>query len=138
VSNSTPRYLLGLDVGDARIGVAVASSIARLPRPLKHLQHTTNVFKDIQELVERESINHIVVGLPRNQSGQETAQSQKVRDFAEELEQRLKRPVYFADESLSSVRAEALKRALAQPDISTDSLAACYILEEFLGHGEKA
>jgi putative Holliday junction resolvase len=136
-SNSAPNfYLLGLDFGEARIGVAIASSIARLPRPLEHLKNNPGIMQQIADLIEHENITKAIVGLPRNLDGQETAQSQKVREFAQELEKHLDCPVEFAEESLSTVRAEQDLRAGKAQGVSADSLAACYILEEFFNQTE--
>jgi putative Holliday junction resolvase len=127
--------ILGLDVGDVRIGVALANPIARLPRPLAVIANDETVLEKIAEIVRREKIEQVVVGLPRNLKGAETAQSKKVREFAAILQEKLGTTIEFADETLSSVRAEAMpplnKRSSGQ---SLDAEAACFILEEFLAN----
>ncbi len=126
-------FVLGLDVGTARIGIAVVSTVARLPRPVEVLARSDSVFEDIERIADREGARLVVVGVPRNLAGEETAQSREIRAFARLLEQKIALPVAFADETLSSVRAEAAARAdtkLAGRHL--DALAACYILEEFL------
>lgn len=132
-NRSTPNgYILGLDVGEKRIGVAVASLIAKLPRPLQELQASPQVFGQIKELVNQESVELVVVGVPRNLDGAETAQSAQIRAFGAELGKYLTVPIEYADESLSSVRADELNRQGVHKGASRDSLAACFILEEFL------
>lgn len=132
-NRSTPNgYILGLDVGEKRIGVAVASLIAKLPRPLQELQASPQVFGQIKELVNQESIELVVVGVPRNLDGAETTQSAQIRAFGVELGKYLTVPIEYADESLSSVRADELNRQGVHKGASRDSLAACFILEEFL------
>lgn len=132
-NRSTPNgYILGLDVGEKRIGVAVASLIAKLPRPLQELQASPEVFGQIKELVNQESIELVVVGVPRNLDGAETTQSAQIRAFGVELGKYLTVPIEYADESLSSVRADELNRQGVHKGASRDSLAACFILEEFL------
>jgi putative Holliday junction resolvase len=125
--------ILGLDVGDARVGVAIVNPVAKLPRPLQILANNDAVYDKILELVKHEAVNKIVVGLPRNMSGAETAQTQKIRKFATNLQAQTELPVVFADETLSSVRAESLQlpkgRSAGDP---LDDVAACLILEEFL------
>lgn len=130
-SSPSRDYVLGLDVGDARIGVAMASRVARMPRPLAHLHNNTEVMDQIKQLIHREDIGLVVVGLPRNLEGQETPQSQKVRVFAAELKKLIDCRMEFADESLSTVRAEQAIKNSKSKGLSADSLAACYILEEF-------
>lgn len=130
-------YILGLDVGDKRIGAATASVIARLPQPIEVISADEDAYKRIEEVVIRENIGLIVIGIPRNLDGAETAQSRKIRDFASELEKRVDLPVAYADESLSSVRADELAVQSSFKHISRDSLAACFILEEFLSNIDK-
>jgi putative Holliday junction resolvase len=128
-----PGMILGLDIGDVRVGVAVVHPIAKLPRPLQILPNNEAVYDQILQLAQAEAVSKIVVGLPRNMAGAETAQSQKVRQFVTGLRAQTELPVVFADESLSSVRAESLPlpkgRSAGDP---LDDLAACLILEEFL------
>lgn len=127
-------YLLALDVGAARIGVAIASSIARLPRPLTTLTQSETLFEDIAKLVDKESVSTIVVGYPRGMQGQHTAQTDVIEDFVTQLKEHLALPIHFQDEALTSRKAEAELEArgktYAKGDI--DALAATYILEDFL------
>lgn len=124
--------VLALDVGDKRIGVAIASLVARLPRPLTTLQ-TSNYLQPLQQLINDEQVVTLVVGLPRNQEGRPTEQTQKVQAFASELK-KLGLPVDMQDESITSRQAEAelqaRGRAYVKEDI--DALAATYILEDWL------
>lgn len=126
-------YLLGIDVGDARIGLATASAIARLPSPRGVLQNDSTVIDKIGEIIEADKIDKVIVGLPRNQEGEETSQSLKSREFARKLEE-AGFVVAFADESLSSQRAQEAQKndKSRRPDQPIDDLAACFILEEFL------
>lgn len=128
---SEPKNYLALDVGEKRIGLAVASSVARLPRPLKILINQDNIFDELTEIIRQENIDNIVVGLPRNMSGEETAQSEFSRQFATELGKKTNLPIDFADESLSS---ERVKDSAYKKDSSgyLDSVSACFILEEYL------
>jgi putative holliday junction resolvase len=126
--------ILALDVGGRRIGVAVTNSLVRLPRPLITLEHDDSLWKRISATIDEESIDMIVVGLPRSLHGNETVQTIDTRNFVEELKQKIPVPVYFQDEALTSKKAEEeLKNAgkvYKKTDI--DALAATYILEDFL------
>jgi putative Holliday junction resolvase len=123
-----------LDVGDARVGVAVASLAARLPRPLTTLNNTEAVFEEIEQIADAEEASVIVVGLPRGLDGQHTAQTAIAESFAESLGQHIELPVHMQDEALTSQKAEKELNARGKPydkgDI--DALAATYILEDFL------
>jgi putative holliday junction resolvase len=130
LSNS---YVLGLDVGEARIGLAVASSIAKIPRPYKILINASDVFSELNKVISEENIDKVVVGLPRNMSGEETAQTKMIRDFADKLQPQITVPILFADETLSSNRAKEIQKDLKDRPANApiDDLAACFILEEF-------
>ncbi len=126
--------MLALDVGERRVGVALANSIARLSSPFKTLIHSDQTLDDIQRIIKEESIGILVIGLPRNLDGKETDQTQYVRKFSDGVQDLINIPMYFEDEALSSVRAketlEESKKDYNKEDI--DSLAACYILDDFM------
>jgi putative Holliday junction resolvase len=128
---SEPINYLAVDVGEKRIGLAIANSVARLPRPLTILINNDGVYNEINQIVKKENINQIIVGLPRNMSGEETAQSDFSRQFAARLAKVADKKIEFADESLSSAR---VKDSTYKKDPSgyLDSIAACFILEEYL------
>lgn len=129
------RSVLALDVGEKRIGVARASVEARLAQPLRTLNHDKNIWQVLADLAEEQQAGTIVVGLPRGLDGQETAQTRIAREFAANLEERLRVAVYLQDEAVTSAQAEAELAARGKPyqkgDI--DALAATYILEDYLG-----
>lgn len=123
--------VLALDVGNSRVGVARASSIARLPEPLTTLVNDDTIFEKIQLLVEEHAAKVVVVGLPRNLSGEDTDQTRIVRQFASKL---TGASIVFQDEALTSKKAEAelAKRGGSFAKGDVDALAATYILEDYL------
>lgn len=130
---SMPSYM-ALDVGERRIGVAVASLGAKLPRPLTTLEHTVDILPQIKALATEHEAVGVVVGLPRGLEGQETAQTKLIQTFIDSLTAHLSIPVYWRDEAATSVAAEeelrARGKAYSKGDI--DALAACYILADFM------
>jgi putative Holliday junction resolvase len=128
---ATPHYILALDVGSKRIGVAIASSIARLPRPLTTLKHSENIMNDILEIVSREQIGIIVVGLPRGMDGGYTEQTRFSEAFKIKLAAVTSVPVVLADETLTSVQAEAELAGTVHSKSDIDAVAACVILETY-------
>jgi putative Holliday junction resolvase len=138
--SATPKSILGLDVGDRRIGVAVASLAARLPRPLTTLIRDNGFFDALQAVIAAEHVETLVVGFPRGLSGQHTAQTAAIEAFTDELRQHCELPVHLQDESVTSKQAEAeleaRGKAYTRPDI--DALAATYILEDFLAEHREA
>lgn len=131
---ATPRSVLALDVGEQRVGVAVASLAARLPRPLVTLKQGEDFLMKLNDIIKAENVEALVVGLPRGLDGQTTAQTRAVESFTNELREHCQLPVHFQDEAVTSKQAEAELEARRKPyargDI--DALAATYILEDFL------
>ena len=129
-----PAALLGLDVGDRRIGVAVARLDVRLPRPLLTLDAGDGAFQRIHELADEHGAAAVVVGWPRGMAGQHTDQTRRVEEFVAGLRAALDLPVHLQDEALTSQKAEAELSARRKPysreDI--DALAATFILEDYM------
>jgi putative Holliday junction resolvase len=130
----TSPTILALDVGGQRIGVARANTIARIASPLVTLINDDSIFDEITALIKAEDVGVLVIGLPRGLDGQETAQTQVIRDFVAELKTKTDLPVYFQDEALTSQKAEDELESRGKPfskgDI--DALAATFILDDFL------
>lgn len=126
--------ILALDVGNARIGIALAHVAARIPHPIGAVPHDEAVFNRLREFCEQEGVAQIVVGLPRGLEGQETAQTGEVRAFGARLEKELSIPFAWQDEAVTSVQAEAELQARRKPYTKQDidALAATYILGDYL------
>ena len=127
--------LMALDVGTKRIGIALADSSIRIAIPFLTIEVENNlefVVKQIIELISKEEINILVVGLPRNQS-EETSQSVYTKEFVKKLEYAVDR-IEFQDESLTSIQAEDRLKSYGKPyskgDI--DMNAASIILQDYL------
>ncbi len=138
---TNPKSVLALDVGGRRIGVAVASLAARLPRPLTTLSHNKEFFKELQAIIKAENIETVVIGLPRDLNGQPTSQTTAIEAFSEELRQHTALPFHFQDEAVTSIQAkvELEARGKGYQRGEVDALAATYILEDFLAeHRELA
>lgn len=126
--------LLAFDVGDKRIGVARANSIAKIASPLTTIANEQGVFEAINDIIKSESADVIVVGLPRNLSGEDTAQTRAVRSFAADLAKHCNKQIEYQDEALTSHKAEAELRDAGKnyQKGDVDALAATYILEDYL------
>ncbi|HTE57713.1 MAG TPA: Holliday junction resolvase RuvX [Verrucomicrobiae bacterium] len=126
--------LIALDVGEKRVGVAAANTVARLANPLTTLVRDDSFWPELEKLLTIEQPSVILVGLPRNLSGDDTAQTTATRVFITELGQHTDVPIETQDEALTSRQAEAELQArgkqFAKADI--DALAATYILEDYL------
>lgn len=129
----TKHTFLALDIGEKRIGVAQADNEVRIAFPLCTVLVDDLWLKRLREIVAEVAPSVLVVGYPRNQQGEPTAQTREVERVAAELES-LKVPIVFQDESLTSVLAEDyLKRHnknYTKADI--DAHAAAIILGDYL------
>ena len=126
--------ILALDVGTVRIGVALADTVARLPRPLVTLSATDNFAEALQQIINDEGVTALVIGLPRGLDGQSTDQTRLVEASAADWPRVFGLPLYFQDEALSSARAKEELQARAKPyqKGKVDALAATFILEDYL------
>lgn len=131
---SQNKQYLSLDIGEARIGVAVADQAVRIAVPYDTIAMNEETFRrDIVELIVATEATTVVVGYPRNQSGESTAQTAYVEARVSELED-IDAEVVYQDESLTSVIAEQrLKsRGRAYDKAAIDSEAAAIILQDYL------
>ena len=126
------KSILALDVGDRRVGVALADSQIKIAVPYGYLERSDKIIQQITELMLDHDINILVIGYPRNQSGEATKQTESVEQFAKELaEVEIDADLVFQDESLSSVEAERrLGRVKDKGEI--DAEAASIILQDYL------
>src|SRR5688500_18109508 len=99
---SQSRSFLSLDVGEKRIGVAVGDSGVRIAVPFETIEVDGNEVERIARLVVDQQADTIVVGYPRNQSGETTAQTEYVEAFAAGL-QDIAPHLVFQEQSLTSV-----------------------------------
>jgi putative Holliday junction resolvase len=127
------KTYLALDVGEKRIGVAVAHGDVRIAVPLETVEVNGGEIARIEKLIKLEGASTIVVGYPRNQSGEATAQTAYVEAFVKQLGG-IVPEIIFQDESLTSVLAEqhlsASKKSYSKGDI--DAKAAALILQDYL------
>jgi putative Holliday junction resolvase len=109
---SRPGRVLGLDLGDARIGVAISDDDRRLAVPLGTVRTGAPAdVRAIAALVREQAVTAIVVGHPRSMSGDVGPAAAKAERFAEALASGLEVPVALQDERLSTVEAERALRA---------------------------
>ena len=123
--------ILALDIGQKRIGVARANSIAKLAEPLTVLENNENFVENLKKIIQEHDIGLIIIGLPRSLDGNETAQSAYTRKFVSDNFQDMN--VQFQDETLSSVEAEKRLKSYGLENRSNmlDAVAACIILEDY-------
>lgn len=130
--------LLGLDVGDVRIGVAVSDVLGSGAHPLCTLTRT-NRQRDIiaiGDLVSIHKVERIVIGLPISLDGTIGTQAEKVQKFGDRLSKGLKVPVEFQDERFTTSDAEDIMDQLEMNPKDRkkviDQISAMIILDEYL------
>ena len=155
--------LLALDVGEARIGVAVSDATGFLASPYTTLHISRNeaqTWEAIQGFISETDAEGLVIGLPVSLDGQLHGQARRVQAFVERLREHISVPITFWDERLSTVEAERLlaERSQYEPGRRSeranrqrnqghggsrkrkrrhqevDALAAAVILQEYLDH----
>ncbi len=137
------RALIGLDLGEKTIGLAVSDRLLSVASPLSTIRRTkfTADAAELLKVVTARDIGGIILGLPRNMDGSEGPRCQSTRAFARNLSRLTDLPIGYWDERLSTVAAE---RALLEADTSRkrrseviDHVAAGFILQgtlDRIGH----
>ena len=128
---------LGLDPGDARIGVARSDPSGFLATPVETVRRGRGDLQRIVAILRQEEAIEVVVGLPRSLSGNEGPAAAKVREFAARLARRVAPvPVRLCDERLTTVSAEAMLRDRGRKGANrravVDQAAAVVILQHAL------
>jgi putative Holliday junction resolvase len=126
--------VLALDYGTARCGCAISDPTGTLVRPLEAIEPPDP--EAVAELVAREEVERVVVGLPTTLTGKEGEQAKLSRAFADRLTELLDVPVETYDERLTTRMADQSARSGARAD--RDSLAAAHLLESYLMRGRSA
>ncbi|MFQ6611778.1 MAG: Holliday junction resolvase RuvX [Fidelibacterota bacterium] len=130
--------ILGIDFGLRRVGLALSDPLQIIATPFQTLQYRNqeHLIQQIKDLIPDKDVQLIVLGLPVGLRGQETIQTQKIRDFKILLDKKLNLPVVFQDERLSSVSA---RKDLIKMEVKTghykgrvDQTAAAIFLQQFL------
>lgn len=132
-----PGVRLGIDPGDARIGVARSDPGGVLATPVETVRRGRGDLARLAGILRAERAVEIVVGLPRSLSGGEGPAAAKVRDFALRLARRVTPvPVRLIDERLTTVSAETMLRDRGHRGASrravVDQAAAVLILQHAL------
>ncbi|PKQ28649.1 MAG: Holliday junction resolvase RuvX [Candidatus Anoxymicrobium japonicum] len=128
--------VIGLDVGEARIGVAVSDPLKKIAQPRETIKRDEFSVRRLSELVCETGAETVVIGLPLLLDGREGQQARLTREFARELQDVLDVPITFVDERLSTREAEAIlargrvKRARKRS--ASDRVAAALILRAYL------
>ena len=130
---------LGLDVGDARIGLALSDPTGMLASPFGFVERGASDIEEIVALAADNGVVEIVVGLPLSMSGDSGTQAGKVRAFIRDLRSQTDLPIKTVDERLSTVQAQGMLnqsgRRRRRGRGHLDAAAAAVILQAYLDYG---
>jgi len=132
--------VLGVDVGERRLGVALSDPAGVVAHPLVTLRRQSwrRDLKILRELVERHKVERVVVGLPLRMDGTVGTSAKSALQFAERLRRALEVSVELWDERFTTLQAErALRESGTPPSRRRDLLnrvAAALILQSYLDH----
>ncbi len=134
--------ILGLDIGDKRIGLAVNDPLGwNKAQPLKVIERI-HFLNELPKIIDEYNIETIVAGIPKGDRGELTPQARKIMKFIDEIKKKVSMPIILWDETLSSFEAESI---LISADVSrkkrkeiSDKLAAAIILQSYLNHESNA
>lgn len=136
--NTAYSPILGLDVGEKTIGLALSDVLRSIASPLVTIRRT-KFSEDVEELrriIEQHQVAELVIGYPLNMDGTMGPRAQSVKQFARNLEKKLGMTPILWDERMST---KAVERTMLEADLSrkrrgelVDKLAASYILQGYL------
>ena len=131
------RYL-GLDLGTKTLGLAISDRLGTISSPYKVLRYkdVNLLIDELIEIIEKEKVNELVLGLPKNMNGSLGFAAERSMNFKELLEQKINIPIHLVDERLSTMEAEKI---LISADVRRekrkkviDGMAASIILDTYL------
>lgn len=137
------RRVLGIDFGQARIGLAISDELGLLAHPLETIPaaRRDEATRRIAQIAQEKDVAKVVLGMPRQMSGEMGASAAEVRAFADKLRPLLQCEVTMWDERLSTSAAQRALRDAGQKTRHTrgivDQVAAQMILQGYLdsAHG---
>ncbi|MBE7028275.1 MAG: Holliday junction resolvase RuvX [Ruminococcaceae bacterium] len=130
--------LMGIDYGDARIGIALSDLLQITAQGYTTLKNTQDesVFDEIQKIIKEKEVGKIILGLPKNMDNTEGFRAKATYEFAEKLKEYTDKEIVFWDERLSTVAAQTYMNTM---DIRgkkrkglVDTIAAALILENYM------
>lgn len=130
--------ILGLDYGTVRVGVAISDPTGFMASPKGYIpaEPKKDFFLELERICRESEVEKIVVGLPLHMSGEEGESAIAARTLGSEIAEKLKLPVFFIDERMSTLSAD---KALMEAEITgkkkkekVDSAAAAIILQNYL------
>lgn len=128
--------IIGLDVGESRIGVAVSDPLGATAQPLQTIKRDESSVRLLAGLVSERGAERVVAGLPLLMDGREGEQARRVREFVGELREAIEVPIELIDERLTTREAEAVlskgRVRRGRKREASDMVAAALILRAYM------
>ena len=134
------KRLLGIDLGQARVGLAISDELGMLAHPLETFpaENPKKLMERVAAIVRDRKIEQVVVGLPRNMDGSTGPAAEEALAFVEKLRPQLSCPVVTWDERLTTVAANRALHEAGRKTRTTrnhvDQVAAQMILQGYLDY----
>lgn len=133
-----PR-ILGIDFGSKRIGLSLSDPLGIIATPYATIQNDKSVWGRLKQIVGKESVSYIVVGMPRNLKGEQSHKAKEVEAFIARLKSETTLEVFTWDERYTTMIAQQTlidmnmnKKGRNAKSGQLDSMAAALILQSFL------
>lgn len=130
--------ILGIDYGDARVGVAVSDALGFMASGVGTVKNTSRkaLFEELSKIIDEYRPEKIVIGIPRNMDGTEGFRAEATRNFANDLKEIFEGEIVFEDERLTTVGATRYLNTTntrgKKRKAVIDTVSACLILEQYL------
>jgi len=130
--------LLGLDVGEVTIGLALSDVMRSIATPYATIERKkfTRDMEELKKIIAAQSVSGLVIGYPINMDGSLGPRTQSTRTFVSTMSKHIALPMLFWDERMSTMAVErtmlAADLSRARRDQLVDKLAASYMLQGFL------
>jgi putative holliday junction resolvase len=132
------QRILAIDFGTKRIGLALSDPLQMISKPLQTVQFQSNsdFIEILHEIIKKQDVGLIVLGLPMGLQGQDTKKTLEVKKFGKMLESRLPIPIIYWDESFSTAEANSELKKMGYDFMKArefvDAVAASLILRSYL------
>ncbi len=130
--------ILGVDLGEKRIGLAISDTLGILAHPYKTVpwQGIKKLINDLQEIIKSEHIVQIVVGIPYTMQGTHSQKTDSMLHIVDQLKESMKIPIITVDERLTTKMAHQALHAVGKKPSKqrdkVDQIAAVFILQSYL------
>lgn len=130
--------LMGIDFGDARVGIALSDPLMIMSQGYKTIQNdgTDGLYEEIVSIIKEKEVTKIVIGLPKNMDNSQGFRTDATMEFAEKLKTYTDVEIDFSDERLTTVSAHGFLNEMnvrgKKRKGAVDTLSAALILETYM------